>query len=354
MAVDIAQFKPSQHGEWDSYVEAHPQATFFHMSPWRRAVETGFGHRDCSLIAYRDGRLSGVFPMMCVDSALAGRMLVSVPYGVYGGTLADDDEMHQVLFDAAIELARELRAKWIDIRSQQRRWTQIPANEKYVVFRKDLPASKAEVLASLPRKARAAARHARDRYQLESSFDADGLRDVWSLYSQSMRRIASLNYPFRFFEALVEQTSTTSDTPDCCSHVIQRVMYQGRPIAGLLSFVFRDCFMPYFAGCDEQYAKYHPNNFMYLAAMEKGVELGCRQFDFGRTRRDNEGAFNFKRFQGFEPEPLGYQYAVVCGDRVPDLTPSNPRFQWSRRVWPKLPMAVTRPLGAWLAKSVPG
>ena len=135
---------------------------------------------------------------------------------------------------------------------------------------------------------------------------------------------------------------------------MQIVEHQGRAIAGLVSFIYRDTLLPYFAGCDERFEKYHPNNFMYLTAMEKGVELGCREFDFGRTRVDNEGSYNFKRFQGFEPTPLQYQYFVPAGGRAPDLTPSNPKLQLSRRVWPKLPLAVTRPLGAWLAKSIPG
>jgi len=84
------------------------------------------------------------------------------------------------------------------------------------------------------------------------------------------------------------------------------------------------------------------------------VKLGCRTFDFGRSRVDNTGAYNFKRFQGFEPTPLHYQYYVPRGGRVPDLNPGNRKLELAQRVWARLPLAVTRPLGAWLAKSIPG
>ena len=98
----------------------------------------------------------------------------------------------------------------------------------------------------------------------------------------------------------------------------------------------------------------HPNNFLYLTAMERGVQIGCREFDFGRSRVDNAGPYNFKRYQGFEPTPLQYQYYVPRGGRMPDLHPGNRKLDMARRLWPRLPLSVTRPLGAWLAKSIPG
>jgi lipid II:glycine glycyltransferase (peptidoglycan interpeptide bridge formation enzyme) len=244
----------------------------------------------------------------------------------------------------------------MDIRSRRAIWTGLPVVRRYASFTGELPETADEVLGSLPRKARAAARQARERYELSVEFDSEHLDTIWRLYSASMRRLASPNYPFSFFRALIDRTrpaSADSNTSEG-SHLVQLVRHRGRPIAGLVSFLYRGTLLPYFAGCDERFQKYHPNNFLYLTAMEEGVRLGARIFDFGRTRMDNEGAFNFKRFQGFEPTPLEYQYYVPAGGRAPDLHPGNPRLKLARRVWPKLPLAVTRPLGAWLSKSIPG
>jgi lipid II:glycine glycyltransferase (peptidoglycan interpeptide bridge formation enzyme) len=223
-----------------------------------------------------------------------------------------------------------------------------------VTFRGSLPDDPGKVLSSLPRKARAAARQARERYQLESAFDDELLDDVWQLYSKSMRRLASLNYPARFFEELIARTKPAGSDSGRPSHLVQLVRHEGRPVAGLVSFIYRGTLMPYFSGSDERFARLHPNNLLYLAAMERGVELGCTIFDFGRTRIDNKGPYNFKRFQGFEPTPLHYQYFVPNGGREPNLHPSNRKLSAARRLWSRLPLAVTRPLGAWLARSIPG
>jgi len=357
VSVEVSKLDPRRSGDWEAYVARHPRGSFFHTLIWRDAVAEAFGHDSRYLAAWRGGRLVGVFPLTRIVSRLAGTLLVSVPYGVYGGTLADDEEARDALLARGRRLADHLGAQWMDLRSVEPQCPDLPVVTKYVTFRKRLPEDPAAVLGTLPRKARAAARQARELHGLEAAFDDGQLETIWGLYSQSMRRLASPNYPLRFFEALVRRTRPIRGVADLAGgagHLVQVVQREGRPVAGLLSFVYRGTVMPYFAGCDERGEKYHPNNYLYLSAMEKAVELGCREFDFGRSRVDNTGSYNFKRFQGFEPTPLHYQYYVPKGGRAPDLHPDNARLALARRVWPRLPLAVTRPLGAWLARSIPG
>jgi len=360
MSVNVRDIEPAVRRAWEDYAAAHPHGTLFHTLTWCDAVQEAFEHESLHLTAWRGEKLTGIFPLMRVRSRLAGTVLVSVPYGVYGGTLADDEESHTALLDRAQGLADRWRAQWIDIRSMEPQWPHLPVVRRYVTFRKRLPVDPERVLSELPRKARAAARQARDRYKLQVSFDDEHLDTVWSLYSQSMRRVSSPNYPLKFFRLLIERTvegtghRDQGSEPTMPGHLVQLVSYRERPIAGLISFIYRDTLMPYFAGCDERFEKVHPNNFLYLTAMEKGVQIGCQEFDFGRSRIDNAGAYNFKRFQGFEPTPLQYQYYVPQGGRIPDLHPGNRKLEMARRLWPRLPLAVTRPLGAWLAKSIPG
>lgn len=350
MPLEITQLDTARQDLWQNYVARHPEATFFHTLAWRDAVAGAFGHENCYLMACRDGAVTGVFPLARVASHLAGTILVSTPYAVYGGVLADDDASRDALLTFAQGLAERIHARWLDIRSVRPVHPGLPVNARYVTFRKPLPADPGEVLGDLPRKARAAARQARERHGLRVEFGDEHLNTVWSLYSQSMRRLASPNYPLRFFRGLVERTPGGSAT----QHLVQLVFHEDRPAAGLLSFAYRGTFLPYFAGCDERFERYHPNNFLYLTAMEQAVAMGCREFDFGRSRQDNIGSYEFKRNQGFQPVPLGYQYYVPEGGTVPDLYPTSPKVRLARRLWPRLPLALTRPLGAWLARSIPG
>jgi len=343
--VDRQPRRPHGH-EWDAYVHSHPDGTIFHTQAWRQAVESVFGHRPVYLSAYRGARLIGVLPMFFVESRFVGRVLISVPYAVGGGILADDAPTTQALFESARQAALCRACCGIDFRSERAVIDELPVADHHVGFKRALPDRVEDVLVSLPRKARAAARNARRKYGLSISYSDQFLPLVWKLYTNSMRRLASPNYPYPFFKQLVNLT------PD--AHWVSLVRHDGRPIAGLVTFLFRDTVLPYFVGLSDAARHCGAANFLYLATMERAVAKGYRYFDFGRSRKDNRGSYDFKRFQGFQPSPLGYQSYTVPGQRSPALSPSDARWSMARRIWPRLPLCVTRRLGARLARHFPG
>lgn len=313
---------------------------------WRRAVEQAFGHRPIYFMARRGHEVAGVLPLFEVKSWLAGRLLVSVPYGVYGGVLASDSTAADGLLAAGKRLAEQLNARSLEFRSMTPVDETLPVTSGHASFRRDLPGCESALETFLPRKARAAARKATERHALTTEFGANHLDAVWHLYARSMRRLGSVNYPMRFFRALAAQFDSDM--------VVQVVRYSGRPVAGLVSFVHRDEFMPYFVGFDERVELYGVSQYLYLESMRWAVRNGCRVYDFGRSRVDNHGAYEFKRLCGFEPRPLGYQVYVSGGRPAPDLSAGSAKWRMARQAWKYLPLAVARPLGAWLSKSIPG
>ncbi len=331
---------------WAGYVEQCPQGTLFHHPDWCAAVEEAFGHRPRHLVARRGERIVGVLPLLEINSVLAGRMLVSVPYGTYGGILGDDEGVCAALAGAAVCLAQTRRASVVDLRSAVANAPGFEPVDGYVGFARDLPATTDEVAAFLPKRARAAARHARDRDGVTVRHDAALLPIVWQLYCRSMRRLGSLNYPLGFFESLQTRLGPRA--------WVSVAWKDERPVCGTVSFIFRDTITPYILGADERIGCEGAANLLYWSVMERAVGAGVRRFDYGRSRAENRGAVGFKKNQGFEPQPLEYQRYVEPGRRAPDLKPSNPRYALARRVWSQLPLPVTRALGVWLSRSVPG
>ncbi len=331
---------------WATYVENTSHGSLFHHPDWCETVESAFNHRGLHRIALRGDHVAGVLPLFEVRSVLAGKLLVSVPYATYGGILGDDEEVHTALASEALRLVRERGARALELRSASAGVEDLINDERYAAFVRPLPLRVAELATYLPRKARAAVRQAQTRDRLSVQHNAALLRTVWRLYVRSMRRLGSVNYPYRFFRTLVERLGVRAWVT---------IVWKGkRPVAGLLSFVFRDTVYPYFVGVDERIRCTGATNLLYFSVMERAVRSGLHWFDFGRSRKDNSGSFNFKRNQGFDPQTLVYRRYVPVGRTPPDLTPSNPRFSLARRVWPHLPLAVTAPLGSWLARSIPG
>ncbi len=349
--LEILSFDAALADQWRAFVDECDEATLFHGLGWKRAVERSFGHRSHYLLARRAGCVAGVLPLFEIASVLTGRFLISVPYATYGGALIRGDDPDgadttRALLDAARRIARQVGARSIELRSPTARFDALPVARSHATFRKVLPASERALEVFLPRKARAAGRRAAEQHRLEASFGDEHLKTVWQLYVRSMRRLASVNYPYRFFQALIDATPG--------AHVVGLVSCEGRPVAGLFSFIHRRTFMPYFVGLDERSAIYGLSHYLYYASMQWAVRHGCEVYDFGRSRLDNPGPFDFKRHCGFEPTTLEYQTCVMPGRSAPDLAPTSPRWSAARRVWRALPLTVTRPLGGWLARSLPG
>lgn len=345
-AIGIERLASSDHEQWDRFIDASDDGSLFHTTAWMESVRAGFGHRAIYLLAKRDEQIVGVLPLFEIHSLIGGTLLVSVPYGVYGGPIGEDLEALRRLRDETCTLARSIGARAVDLRSVKARWTGTPVVDRHVTFRKALPRRAADCLDALPRKARAAARIARERHGLAVSFDDAHLHTVWRLYCANMRRLGSLNYPFAFFDELIRRTPG--------GHLVCTVRDGAKPIAGLITFLHKGVAMPYFVGAADEFRHQNVYNLIYLSAMEQAVERGCHTFDFGRSRRDNIGACAFKKNQGFEPTPLEYQLHTVPGCVAPDLSPSNPRFALARRVWPMLPGIFTRRVGGWITRHIPG
>ena len=336
-------FRKPDAQAWDTFVRQHPQGTVFHRPAWSQAVRSAYKHRPVHLTAWRGGDLVGICPLFLVDSVFVGRALVSIPYATYGGILADDAAARRELLTAAQELAGDVGAAYVDLRHRDVNELDLPAVDRYDTFRKELPGRAEDVLPSFPKKARAAARSGLECLTVQVGDHLLGA--VYHLYARTMRRLGSPNFRRRLFDAIQQ-----SYGPESACLV---VFHDGRPVAGVMSLVFRNEIVPYFSGSTAQGRALGASNVMYLKLMEYAIERGLRWFDFNRTRRDNAGPHSFKRHLGFEPTPLHYQIWMNGPAEAPNLTPSNRAFALAGRVWRHLPLWVTRPAGAAITKWIP-
>ena len=342
--IVVAALQPHQRAEWDAYVVAHPAGTFFHQTGWVKVVQDQYGHRSRSLRAEVDGRLGGVLPLCLVAGPMTGRALISTPYAVTGGCVAENPAIEAALLAEARRQATILGVRYLEIRNQAAD-AAFATRDHYHGFQTDLPADPAQVLGRFPRKARAEIRKAQTQFQLTARFGPD-LFDVFhELYVRSLRRLGSPGHSRRFLRRLL-----TEFGENCLVQVVYR---DRQPVAGVLSFRFRDQILPYYAGIDDRFNQFNSSNFLYYALMEHAVTLGLRVFDFGRTRRDNVGGCQFKINQGFEPHPMTYSFFSPQGGEPPDLRPSNQAFSWARRAWRRLPLPVADQLGGAVSRWIP-
>jgi hypothetical protein len=97
----------AEAARWDAFVARCRGATFFHRSGWQQVIAEVFRHRTHFLYVQRAGRIEGVLPFAHVKSVLFGDALVSLPFAVYGGVVAETGDAATLLEDGAA-LARQL------------------------------------------------------------------------------------------------------------------------------------------------------------------------------------------------------------------------------------------------------
>jgi len=328
---------------WDQAISVHPEATFFHLGGWARVLERTFAYRSHSLVATKDGRVCGLLPLFLVKNFPFGRSLVSIPLAVYGGPCADDSQTAQALIARAQAVADDMQVRYLELRNQMA-VDGLPVKDLYVTFRKPIYSDSDKNMEAIPRKQRRMIRQG-EKFGLTSTVGgAELLDEFYLIYAHSVSRLGSPVYPRTLFAQLLKEFGSS------CR--ILAVRHEGRMVAGVMTFFFRDHVMPYYGGALRDAFRYAANDFMYWKLMCHAAERGYGLFDFGRSK-EGTGPYDFKRHWGFEPTPLPYQYHLVRQKTMPDLSPKNPKFSLAINVWKRMPLWVARAVGPQLVRYFP-
>src|SRR3569833_506396 len=268
--VTVRVLEARDLAQWDAYVNAHPDATFFHRVGWKRVIEQAFSHRTHFMLAERGGEIVGVLPLAEIRSRLFGHSLGSLPFCAYGGILVDHDAAWRALDEAAQALAVRLKVGALEYRNQMAQHAHWPTKDLYVTFKKAIEPDVEANMNAIPRKQRAMVRKG-IKAGLVGEIDSDTTR-FFQAYSASVHRLGTPVFSRNFFRLLKE--------------------------------AFGDEGLPYYGGGVDAARAVAGNDFMYWELMRRACERGRKVFDFGRSKRGT-GSFDFKKNWGFEAAPRG-------------------------------------------------
>jgi len=329
---------------WDEFVWQQANATFFHLTGWKRVIERTFGYRPRYLFAERSSRITGILPLFEISNWIQGKCLVSTPMAVYGGISAEDEESHAALLHAAKRMAKAEDVQHLELRQQHSElFPEFHPNKLYTTFSGELDPNPDDLLRRLPRDTRYMIRKAqKNGMRVERSLQET--LAFYRLFVQSMHRLGTPALPQLFFENLVDEFKTLADV---------LVLYSKRgPVAAVFSFRFRDTILPYYAGASSEAPGLAANNLLYWELMMRSAAEGLRKFDFGRSKKGT-GAYAFKTQWNMVAQPLDYQMYLVKRKNVPNFTPLNPKFERAANIWSKLPQTLATRLGPHVVRWFP-
>ena len=116
-------------------------------------------------------------------------------------------------------------------------------------------------------------------------------------------------------------------------------------------YYHKDEVCPYFWGGVFDARRLAGNDFLAFEIMQRAASRGATRFDFGRSKLET-GPHKWKQNLGFEPQPLFYEYELVRDSEMPNINPTNPKYQYFIAAWKRLPLPVARVAGPWLSRNL--
>lgn len=338
--IVVRSVTTNQLAAWDQYVDGSDDATFFHRAGWYRVIKNSFNHIPHYLQAMdAAGEIRGILPMFEMKSRLFGHSLVSLPFAVYGGAVADDEEIRHLLEDEAANLAVELKVDYLELRNREKTRDDWPSKSLHATFLSEIEDGDEAIMMSIRNKQRTVIRKSlKNKLSREVQ---NHIADFFHAYSLSVRNLGTPVFRRQYFENLRQEFGS-----DC---EIVSINGEDGLHCSLLSFYFKDQVLPYYGGGLPQSRVSKAMDFMYFDLMCRAGRDGYKIFDFGRSKIDT-GPYNYKRHWGFSPRPLHYQYYLVNAQKMPELNVNNPRYKMLIAVWQKLPLKISQIVGPLVSK----
>jgi FemAB-related protein (PEP-CTERM system-associated) len=305
----------------------------------------GLGHTPWCLEAVDEGKTVGLLPLAHVRSLLFGNSLVGLPYLNYGGVLADDDLVARTLIDRAVELADQLRVRYLELRHETAashpRLVRLRTDK--VHMRLDLPAGVAKLWDQIPSKVRNQVRKGQKNGLTVSWGRQDLLREFHAVFSHNMRDLGTPTYgKWLFAEALARFPGRSE---------ICVVRAGGLAVAaGFLMHGWGVSEVP----SASSLRKYNPtcaNMLLYWHLLERAVERQQEVFDFGRSSKDSTTC-RFKQQWGARPSPAEWQCYARTGS-ADELRPQSAHYGRLVRIWKRMPLSLSRLVGPWVVRGIP-
>lgn len=303
-----------------------------------RLIEETYGGESHYLAAYDGGQLVGVAPVMLRRVMGEGRVMYATPFADEGGLCALHPEVEALLIKRAVALGAEFSAGYLEVRQRMPLGGDYPCDESRVSLDLALPADTETLWESLSKNMRKKVRRAQRDGLVAEVGGREHLADFYRIYAANMQELGSPMHSQRFFTGLFERFGE-----DVLS-VLVRVGATGAVAGAAVALQFRQVLAVLCAHSDRGHLHLFPNNLLYWALLEAGIQRGCTVADFGRSPRGT-GIYEFKKSWHMEDHQLYYTRVPICAQPDVGERREGAAYGLFRALWPRLPGPVARAIG---------
>jgi len=342
--LSIQVCAPAQAAEWDQFLSAQASASFYHLHGWTRINREALGHESVYLVARQGATVRGVLPLTVVNSAVFGRILCSVPFVNYGGPCAADEAASRALVDAARARAREVKAKYLELRCRAPLQTDLPVSTRKISMTLPLDPNPDALFEKFTSKHRTNIRRSFKNGLEVRSGGQELLPVFYSVMEHSWRSLGTPLYARSYFATILEQFPDNARIFVCSRGT--------EPVAVAFNGYYNGTVEGMWAGGTPAARGLQANYALYWEMMKDACQRGFMRYHLGRSTADS-GAEDFKKKWNAEVEQLYWYFDRPGGGALPELNVNNPKYRMAIATWRKLPLPVTRIIGPIVARGIP-
>lgn len=349
--VTINVLLPNALEEWDKYINAHPNATPYHLSAWCEAVKQAYGFKCQYFVAYINNKIVGCAPIVLMRSLKGKKHLCSLPYCDIGGPLADSTEIQEQLEKHIIQYASEQKISKVELRGTDPFVQDVSDVENGTKVRMllPLPENSDALMTQFKSKLRSQIRKAEKNglhFQCYWAPNGDGqeVKDFYQIIAKNMHKLGSPVHSYAWYKAVI----------DCYAENLCLVIVKYEDIsvaAGLVLKCANKAVIPW-ASTVSEYNRLAPNMLLYWGVLSSACDNGATMFDFGRSTV-GEGTFNFKKQWGCKAQTLCWEQ-LHNGRKIPDVVPGSPSKArtMAEDIWRKIPLSLSTIIGPKVRKYI--
>lgn len=351
-SLTAASASSEDAGEWDAFVNQHPEGRYSQLWGYREALEKAYGYHCVYLKFQCDGQVCGVFPS--IKHPRNNGWLISQPFTEYGGPLTASltPDCSRQLTDLLLSFARKEKCRSIEVRggmgcdanAVSGGWVKQPMHSYAVLQMDDPELLWKKVVTHEARKGVNKARKAGLMADIRTGTKA--VQDpFYHEYLSSMKRLGVPPHSRQFFQHLAAGIGDRL--------VAAWVMDGSRPAAILLGATSAQRIHIFVIVSDPQAWPKRPSDLAHWELICWAYKVGLKVFDFGSARYG--GQIQFKKKWGVDLYDYGF-YLIApqdarAGLKSHTVQTSSKSMAAMSAIWrTTMPLAMTRLIGPSLRR----
>jgi FemAB-related protein (PEP-CTERM system-associated) len=343
-STEIILCDASDAKRWNNFLANTEESSFYQLYAWQEINQSHFGHRTYSLAALEDGNLTGVFPLVYLNSRLFGRILCSMPFVNFGGICAKNNETEQLLLNEAISLAKQLDVDYLENRACKIVDPSLPTAKHKVSMTIELDNNPDNIWNAFASKHRTNIRRAYKNSLTVRSGGDEYLDIFYKVLASSWRTLGTPIYQRAYFKTILEKFGSQIRIFIC--------YHKDTPIAAAFNGYYKNTVEGMWAGSLPEARRLQYSYVLYWEMIKHACENGYEQYHLGRSSVDSGGE-QFKKKWNATQLQLYWQYFLNKNNELPQLNVDNPKYKLAINSWRKMPIQLTTLLGPFLSKYIP-